>query len=188
MLRQNLNRVPSQTWERAPIQQRVRSGGREPFVPPSLTLRFYRVYIPFCPLVVQNNLPLLICLQSVSLVLKRSATRIPNRSSARSAKVVFDTLGRRCPSWSRPPSPRHTCPCDVLELYTSKSFRVFFLKCHEEFRRSILQSFGSDRGLHCESAVLYGHGEHPSHQRLRARTVPGGVQGGSRGGSVEVPL
>lgn len=37
------------------------------------------------------------------------------------------------------------------------------------------------------SAVLYRHGEHPSHQRLRAGTVPGGV-GGVQRGSVEVPL
>lgn len=34
---------------------------------------------------------------------------------------------------------------------------------------------------HCETFVLYWHGEHPSHQCPHASAVPGGARGGDRG-------
>lgn len=43
-------------------------------------------------------------------------------------------------------------------------------------------SSSSSSPPHCETFVLYWHGEHPSHQCLHASTVPGGARGGDGAG------
>ena len=58
---------PSQRWKVAPIQQRLSKRENILNFPVFITLCYYRVYIPFCQLVICHSLPqlLLICLQSI---------------------------------------------------------------------------------------------------------------------------